>query len=35
MLGKKDHGLKLARILEKESNVTISNTAKALILAYS
>lgn len=35
MLGKKEEGLKLARILEKESDFVISNTAKALILAYS
>lgn len=34
MLGKKDEGLKLAQILSKESNPYISNTAKALILAY-
>jgi tetratricopeptide (TPR) repeat protein len=35
MLGKKEHGLKLAHILKNEPNTTISNTAKALILAYS
>ena len=35
MLGKKEQGLKLAHILKNESNLNISNTAKALILAYS
>lgn len=35
MLGKKDEGLKLANILVRESNVSISNAAKALILAHS
>lgn len=35
MLGKKEEGLKLANILKNETNVVISNTAKALILAYS
>lgn len=34
MLGKKDEGLKLAKILEKEKDPFISNTAKALLLAY-
>lgn len=34
MVGKKDEGLKLANILKNESNMVISNTAKALILAY-
>jgi len=34
MLGKKEEGLKLVHILENEPNVVISNTAKALILAY-
>lgn len=34
MLGKKDEGLKLARILEKEQDPFIANTAKALVLAY-
>ena len=35
MLGKKEEGLKLAQILQNEPSLTISNTAKALILAYS
>lgn len=35
MLGKKDEGLKLVQILQNEPNLIISNTAKALILAYS
>lgn len=35
MLGKKDEGLKLARILEREPDPDVSNVAKALILAYS
>lgn len=35
MLGKKDEALKLAHILVKEQDSFISNTAKALILAYS
>jgi tetratricopeptide (TPR) repeat protein len=35
MLGKKDEGLKLANILKNEPDPYISNTAKALILAYS
>jgi tetratricopeptide (TPR) repeat protein len=34
MLGKKDQGLKLAHILKNEPSLTISNVAKALILAY-
>lgn len=34
-MGKKEEGLKLANILKNESNTTISNVAKALILAYS
>lgn len=34
MLGKKDEGIKLANILKNEPDPTISNTAKALILAY-
>lgn len=34
MLGKKEEGLKLANILKNEPDSTISNTAKALILAY-
>jgi tetratricopeptide (TPR) repeat protein len=35
MLGKKEEGLKLANILKNEANQSISNMAKALILAYS
>ncbi len=35
MLGKKDEGLKLANILKNEPNQSISNMAKALILAHS
>jgi tetratricopeptide (TPR) repeat protein len=35
MLGKKEEGLKLANILKNEKDSFISNTAKALILAYS
>ncbi|WP_059359310.1 tetratricopeptide repeat protein [Parachlamydia acanthamoebae] len=35
MLGKKEEGLKLAQILQNEPSLIISNTAKALILAYS
>ncbi|MBA3956938.1 MAG: tetratricopeptide repeat protein [Parachlamydiaceae bacterium] len=35
MLGRKHEGLKLANILKEEPNQQISNTAKALILAYS
>lgn len=35
MLGKKDEGLKLANILKNELDPAISNTAKALLLAYS
>lgn len=35
MLGKKEEGLKLAHILKNESNIKISNVAKALILANS
>lgn len=34
MLGKKDEGLKLANILKNEPDASISNVAKALILAY-
>lgn len=34
MLGKIDEGLKLANILKTEKDPTISNMAKALILAY-
>lgn len=34
MLGKKEEGLKLAAILKNESDKTIANTAKALLLAY-
>jgi tetratricopeptide (TPR) repeat protein len=35
MLGKKDEGLKLAHILKNESNQSIANIARALILAHS
>lgn len=35
MMGKKEEGLKLASILKNESDLDISNVAKALILAYS
>lgn len=35
MLGKRQEGLKLAQILKDERDPAISNTAKALILAYS
>lgn len=35
MLGKKEEGLRLANILKNEPNLMISNTAKALLLAYS
>lgn len=35
MLGRTEEGLKLANILKEESNPAISNTARALILAYS
>jgi tetratricopeptide (TPR) repeat protein len=34
MLGKKEEGLKLANILKNESSPSISNVAKALILAH-
>jgi len=34
MVGKKEEGLKLANILKKEPDSSISNPAKALILAY-
>ena len=34
MIGKKDEGLRLAEILKNEPDFIISNTAKALILAY-
>lgn len=34
MLGKTQEGLKLANILKDEANITISNSAKALLLAY-
>lgn len=34
MLGKKDEGLKLAHILKNEPNLSISNAARALILAH-
>ncbi|HRD55846.1 MAG TPA: type III secretion chaperone [Parachlamydiaceae bacterium] len=35
MLGKKEEGLRLAEILKNEPDFIISNTAKALIMAYS
>lgn len=35
MLGKTEEGLKLANILKNEADPFISNTAKALLLAYS
>lgn len=35
MLGKKEEGLKLASILRNEPDPSISNVAKALIMAYS
>jgi tetratricopeptide (TPR) repeat protein len=35
LLGRKQEGLKLVNILKSEANPLISNTAKALILAYS
>ncbi len=35
MMGKKDEGLRLANILKNEPDPKISNTAKALILAYT
>lgn len=35
MLGKKQEGLQLVNILKNEPNAFISNTAKALFLAYS
>lgn len=34
MLGKREEGLKLANILKNERDASISNVAKALILAY-
>lgn len=34
MLGKKEEGLKLANMLKSESDTSISNVAKALLLAY-
>jgi len=34
MLGRRDEGLKVAKILSRDANPSISNTAKALILAY-
>jgi tetratricopeptide (TPR) repeat protein len=34
MLGRKKEGLKLAEILTKESDPSISNVARALVLAY-
>lgn len=35
MLGKREEGLRLAKILQNEPSSTIANMAKALILAYS
>lgn len=35
MLGKKQEGLKIANALKKDPDITVSNVAKALILAYS
>jgi len=35
MLGKNEEGVRLAQILQNEQDPYISNTAKALILAYS
>lgn len=35
MLGKKEEGLKLANILKNDPNPSVSNMAKALILAHS
>lgn len=35
MLNRVEEGLKLANILQNDVDVTISNTAKALLLAYS
>lgn len=35
MVGRKEEGLKLARILKKEPNLGIANVATALILAHS
>lgn len=35
MLGKKQEGLRLVEILQNEPDFVISNTAKALIIAYS
>jgi tetratricopeptide (TPR) repeat protein len=34
-MGKKEEGLKLVNILKNEPNPTVSNVAKALLLAYS
>lgn len=34
MLGKREEGLKLAHILKNEKDLSISNVARALILAY-
>ena len=34
MVGKKEEGLRLAHILEREPDLAIANVAKALILAY-
>ncbi len=35
MLGRKEEALRIAHILKDESNPTIANTAKAILLAYS
>lgn len=35
MLGKKEEGIKLAQMLKSEQDTSISNVAKALLLAYS
>lgn len=35
MVGKKAEGLKLAHVLQKDSNSAVASIAKALILAYS
>jgi tetratricopeptide (TPR) repeat protein len=35
MLGKKDEAMRLAKILSREANPKIANTAKALLLAWS
>jgi hypothetical protein len=35
MLGRKEEALKLANLMQNDPNMVISNTARALILAYS